>query len=1156
MLGPPQVARPDGSLVAVRSRKELALLVYLAVEGQGAQRRDTLLGLLWPDVRDSAARNSLRVALANLRQTLGDAAPSADRQMVQLRLDSGALDVASLRELLETSRAHCYDQNNACAACAARLAQAVALYRGDFLTGFGLPDADAFEEWALVRRETLRQQVLDALATLAEYHWRVGDYAALVRDARRQLELEPWHEPAQRQLMRGQAMSGDRDAALAQYARCRQLLADELGVEPEAETRALHEQIRAGQLAPVKRDAAAPRYNLPAALTPFVGREAELATLGALLAQADTRLLTLVGAGGMGKTRLALELARANLDAYAGGVFFVALAPLADVAALPAAIAQALDLTIDGSDPTAALLRFLRDKHLLLVLDNFEHLGAGAGLVVELLEAAPRVQLLVTSRERLHVRGEQLFAIDGLPYGHGAVAAEAEALPAVRLFSQSARRVQPGFQVEASNLRRVLRICALVQGMPLALELAASWVELLSVDEIAQEIARSAAFLEANWSAAPQRQRSMRAVFEWSWSLLNSAERQLFRRLAVFRGGFTRAAAEAIADASLASLASLVHKSLLRRTDDVAGAGRYEIHELLRQFAAEQLTARPDEHAAMEGRHSAFYCAFVEQRGSRLARHEPQQAAAEIRTEINNVRPAWAWAATHARADDLDRSLYGLWQFYWLMGLSLEGDDQFGLAAAHIRQASGHDGAEHSSLVSKLLAVQALFMNRHCTYDQAIQVAQQAIREGRAGGRTFGEAMGHACWGQALYRKGLMSHARPQIEQALERARDAQRTGIEQELLCEVELEALQWLGMLDKDAGDYQASRAHLTEALKICDRLDKRREECRYLVDMGEIAMILGDYAAATTAFGEALRLARASGARLAQGTSQLGLGVVALAEGHMMLAHDALTGALDVLHEVGDRNYEAYTLAYLGRLADSVGDAPRAQELLERALRLSEKTGSWESRFEAHVGLALLRLHRNDYPGACDAARQSQEIATHAGDRARQADAWLALGRAHENLQQFAEALTAYQKAEALYEVTGRTHMVSEPRAGLARLALARSDRTGALAQTDAILRQLDDRPLAGPQEPLGIYFTCYEVLQALGDPRAASVLLIAQSLLREYADRITDDTVRRSFLNNVAVHRELIEAALNLATDAESGATQLAAGSDELSLRNAG
>ena len=229
-------------------------------------------------------------------------------------------------------------------------------------------------------------------------------------------------------------------------------------------------------------------------------------------------------------------------------------------------------------------------------------------------------------------------------------------------------------------------------------------------------------------------------------------------------------------------------------------------------------------------------------------------------------------------------------------------------------------------------------------------------------------------------------------------------------------------------------------------------------------------------------------------------------------MTRAHDALMGALDVLREVGDRNYEAYTLAYLGRLADRVGDAARAQELLERALHLSETTGSWESRFEARVGIAWLCLHRDDYAGALDAARQSQEIATHAGDRAREADACLVLGRAHEQQQQSAEALAAYRKAEALFEMAGRTHMLSEPRAGLARLALARSDAAEALARIDAILRLLDDRPLAGPQEPLAIYMTCYEVLHALGDPRAAGVLQVAQTRLREYADRVTDETVR--------------------------------------------
>ena len=546
---------------------------------------------------------------------------------------------------------------------------------------------------------------------------------------------------------------------------------------------------------------------------------------------------------------------------------------------------------------------------------------------------------------------------------------------------------------------------------------------------------------------------------------------------------------------------------------------------MLRQFAAEQLDTVADEHEVVGERHSEFYLNFVAERERRLARNEPREAAAEIRGEIDNVRQAWAWAAAKARADDLDRSLYGLWQFYWLTSLSLEGEDRFGMAAEHIRQARGLDEAKRHGLLSKLLAVQALFMNRQCTYDRAIQVAQQAIREGQAGGNAIGEAMGYACWGQALYRKGLMRDARPHIARALDLSRDARRSGIDLELLCEVKLEALQWLGMLDKDAGDYQASRAHLIEAMKMCDRLDKRREECRYLVDLGEIALILGDYATATASSGAALRVARAHGARLAQGTSQLVLGIVALAEGQMMPAHNSLMGALDILHEVGDRNYEAYTLAYLGRLADSLGDAPQAQDLLERALRLSEDVGSWESCFEAHVGLSLLLQHSGDFAGAHSAAQQSQKIATKAGDRARQADTWLAVGRAQEGLQRLSEAATAYQHALTLYKELSRAHRVAEPRAGLARIALAQGDLTLALAQVEAILKYLESHPLAGPDEPFRIYLTGYRVLDANHDPRATAVLQTAHDVLHEYADRITDAASRHSFLENVATHREL-------------------------------
>lgn len=515
--------------------------------------------------------------------------------------------------------------------------------------------------------------------------------------------------------MRGLALTGDRDAALNQYERCRQVLADELGVEPEVETHALYEQIRAGQLTPATRELAAPHHNLPAALTPFVGREAELATLSALLAQPDIRLLTLVGTGGMGKTRLALELGRASLDAYADGVFVVALAPLSAATVLPAAIAQALDLSIHSGDPAAALLRFLRDKHMLLILDNFEHLHDGVGLVLDILDAAARVQVLATSRERLNVRGEQLIVVEGLSY-ISEVASAADASPAARLFAQNARRVQPSFQLDERNLPDVLRICRLVQGMPLGLELAAAWAELLTVREIAYEIERSADFLAADWADAPARQRSMRAVFEWSWGLLNDAERQLFRRLAVFRGAFTRAAAEAVVGASLHVLVGLVHKSLLRRSD--AGAsqiGRYEAHELLRQFAAEQLASSPGEQAAVEERHSRFYLTFVAERERRMARADPHAAVAEIQGERDNLRRAWAWVTTHMRLAELDRSVNGLWYFYLHVGPYAEAEQAFGHAAEQVlaRLSQMTDAtAERQAcqrVASKLLATQATF---------------------------------------------------------------------------------------------------------------------------------------------------------------------------------------------------------------------------------------------------------------------------------------------------------------------------------------------------------------------------------------------------------------------------------------------------------------
>lgn len=1136
LLGSPHAAHADGSAVAFRLRKELAVLAYLAVEGADAQPRARLLGLLWPEASEASARNNLRVVLANLRHALGSAAPSADRQVVQLDLDSGALDVATFQELLSSTHAHHHQLTESCAECAARLEQALELYRGEFLAGFTLADAAAFEEWALTWREALHQQVLDALTMLANYCEQVADYAALCRHARRQLELEPWHEPAQRQLMRGLALAGDRDAALSQYDSCRQVLADELGVEPDVETRALYEQIRAGHFTPATRDAAAARHNLPTPLTPFVGREAELATIAALQQRPDTRLLTLVGAGGMGKTRLALELARASLDAYADGVFFVSLASLATASELPATIARALDLSLHGGDPATALLHFLRTKHLLLILDNFEHLLEGAEWVVALLQEAPRLQIVATSRAQLNLRGEQLYVVQGLEYGSAAPLTAVPASAAVRLFAQAARRAQPSFQVTEPNLPEVLRICRLVHGMPLGLELAAAWTEMLSLREIAQEVERSADFLAADWTDMPERQRSMRAVFDWSWQLLTDAERRVFRQLSVFRGGFTRAAAERVAGASLRVLTNLVHKSLLSGSETKDAVSRYQIHELLREFAAEQLDAAPEERAAVAAGHSSYFLQFVAERERRLARNEPREAAEELQSEIDNVRQAWAWAAAHARTGELERSAYGLWLFYSLTGLLSEGEQAFSLAATGIRATVPQaipdqpaEGRNSRCALSKLLALRASSLFAQSRYDEVLRPAQEAVELGQVSNGMEGETLGRLVWGQTLNRKSRYRDARPHLEQAVHLARRYQDDAQPAESLYECENLALIYLGASSLMLGDYAAARDSMTQALELCQRLNKLRGQMVCLYNFADIARDVVDYALAQQSYKEGLQIARALHNPWGEGTAELELGDIAHRQGHYSLARELLKHALEHFQEIGDNFKCALALMRLGLLDSFLGDYSHAREQLDHYLQFIRVVDSPELEVDGLCALAVFALQTGDSEQALTYAEEGARIAQQIGSPFSVADALLLVGHAQSALHRQVEAATAYQQALELNDQLGRTPIAAEAQAGLAQVALARDDTAQARAHVEAIVSTLADTPRAGLFEPFSIYLASYRVLDATDDPRAAALLQTAQRLLYEYADTIADETLRRSFLENVATHREILDAA---------------------------
>src|SRR5512143_2786604 len=454
---------------------------------------------------------------------------------------------------------------------------------------------DTFGEW-------LRQQRTDLKLTREQFAERVGCSVALLR------KIE----------------DGERRPS-TQIA---ELIANTLNI-PEADratfVRVARGELNLERLPAVLKPVAipitplAPRVNLPILPTPLIGRQHEVEELGQLLHDPHCRLLTLVGPGGIGKTRLAIETAVHIQTIFADGVYFVPLASVSATRFIVPVIADAIGFTFQSAsliDPQLQLFNYLKEKQVLLVVDNLEHLLAEPGVEVlaDLLANAPRVKLLATSRESLGLQDEWAFEVQGLPIPESRYTEGSAQNTSVELFLQRARRAHVGFHATPADYPAIVRICQLVNGMPLGIELAAAWVRTLTCDEIAREIERGLDFLSVSTRDLPARHRSMRAVFDQSWKLLSEEEQTVLLRLSVFQGGFQREAAEQVAEATLAVLSTLVTKSLVRRS----GAGRYDLHELIRQYAADQISKLPDALAATRARHGSYYLAYFSQADGRL----------------------------------------------------------------------------------------------------------------------------------------------------------------------------------------------------------------------------------------------------------------------------------------------------------------------------------------------------------------------------------------------------------------------------------------------------------------------------------------------------------------------------------------------------------
>lgn len=417
------------------------------------------------------------------------------------------------------------------------------------------------------------------------------------------------------------------------------------------------------------------RHNLPADSTPFVGREDEIAEIGDLLRGAANRLITIIAPGGMGKTRLALIIARQRIGAqFPAGVYFVPLVALADPASIVTAIAEATDYQFqqDKRSPKRQILDYLSEKRMLLVLDNFEHLRSGAAIIVDILEAAPKVKIIVTSRERLNLSSATVYNLQGLAYSQSSLFANVLDYDASQLFIESARRKKLDFEPRDKDLSLVAQICQMVEGMPLAIILAATWVEVLSLREIAGEIQQSVDFLAVEMGDIPRRQWSIRAVFEPTWNRLNEEQRRTFMKLAVFRGGCTREAAQSVTDGDLRDLQLLIDKSLLQLTY----AGRYEVHELLRQYAEEHLK-KSQMFLVTRTAHSHYYGRFTQEQEQNIKGRDQLSGLNALETDFENVQAAWRWAVSQDIPEILDKMMEGFFWYCTFRGRLDEGGELF-----------------------------------------------------------------------------------------------------------------------------------------------------------------------------------------------------------------------------------------------------------------------------------------------------------------------------------------------------------------------------------------------------------------------------------------------------------------------------------------------
>ena len=944
-------------------RKNQSLLKLLLSERGRVFTKDELVDQLFADLDPDKAIANLYSRISKLRSVLEPGLSRGNESRFILRSGDGYcfnpdadcwIDTEVFRTTLE--QAEEYRQSEQWDQAKHAYREAVALYRGEFLS------EDRYEEWTLEPREHWKTLYLQALEQLAACHNKLDEHAAAIDRIQQILDLIPYDEAVFQQLMRYHNDAGEHGAALKAYDRCRHALRTHLGVEPSSTTEKLHKRIQKRHEA---GPALSPPNNLPTPWTSFVGRRSEIAHAKRLVS--ESRLLTLTGIGGSGKTRLALQVASALLAEFDDGVWWAELTPVGQPDLVADAVASTLGLhEASGSSPLETLAAFLAPSSSLLILDNCEHvIGGCVPLVEHLLRTCPALHILTTSREALGVMGEVRLPVPPLAYPDSETLhpKSSQDFPAIELFLERARNHDAGFRLTEENAPAVARICRKLDGLPLGIELAAARLRTSTAIEIDERLDDRFRWLTRGRRGGDPKHRTLEAALDWSWELLSASEQALLRRLSVFRGGGTVDAVEAICSVPplrsveiLDVLTQLIDKSLVQtRTDQ--NRTRYTLLETVREYATAQLQEVPDEQRQIRDRHADHYMDFLEHWGALLKTNRQTESLARIDAEIHNIRAAWRQAIDRGDLESLSRNL----DFFTIFHDQRPFSQAEQLLSETLTQLEAwmDDGrnasADELALWADLLTKRGLFCFRLGRLEEASSLLQQSIDIARRLEDRMLLATSLTRLGIILHNLGKYRKARQHHDESIRLFR---KIGDRWALMS-----TLMRSGLLLNTLGEYEQAQRRYRESLDIARALDDPRAIAHTLGYMGRNELYLGNASKARGRCRKALSTLEEIGDQFAVALVLAYLAEIECRTDNHESAERFARDSLAIFEELDDQSGIAHALRILGDALYAAGDVRRADASYRKALKISVDTQKLPSLLDALTGLATVYTHQGN-------------------------------------------------------------------------------------------------------------------------------------------------------------------------------------------------